>query len=101
MTHTEKIEAMRRLFNDCIAIADAKGKDYAGTGDGMSNLRDFGTTGIVVRIGDKYHRAKQICKTGNVHVTSESLRDTLMDMVNYAALAVLMHDEELQHGKSE
>lgn len=64
MTHDEKMQQMRTLFDNCLAIADAKGRDYSGTTDGLGNLRDFGATGIVVRLGDKYHRAKNICKAG-------------------------------------
>lgn len=94
MTHDEKINQMEQLFNACLQIADAKGRDYSGVADGLGNLRDFGSMGIIVRLGDKYHRAKHIIQSSEVHVKDESLRDTLQDMINYAALAILMLDEE-------
>ena len=72
----------------------AKGRDYSGTTDSMGNLRDFGVLGIVCRLGDKYHRAKNIVTSGQVNVKNESLRDTLTDIINYAALATIMLDEE-------
>ena len=94
MNHAAKIERMREIFDECLKVADAKGRDYSGTVDGMGNLRDFGTMGIVVRLGDKYYRAKNIIKSGKVHVRDESLIDTLRDMINYAALAEIMAEEE-------
>lgn len=52
MTHAEKITQMEAIFAKCLKIADAKGRDYSGTEDSMSNFRDFGATGIIVRLGE-------------------------------------------------
>lgn len=93
MNHAKKMQKMREVFDRCIKIADAKGRDYSGEKDGFGNLKDFGVLGIVCRIGDKYHRAKNIVKTGNIAVTEESLADTLLDTINYAALAIVMMEE--------
>lgn len=94
INHEQKILHLERTFHECLGVADKKGKDYSGTEDAMSNFRDFGTLGIIVRLGDKYHRAKNLIKSGEQHVKDESIRDTLKDIINYAALALIMLDEE-------
>lgn len=89
MNHDEKIAACRAIFNTCLEVLDAKGRDYSGTEDGMGNFKDFGWKGIVVRLGDKYHRLKNLTKA-EAAVANESVEDTLYDTINYAALALVM-----------
>lgn len=88
MNHDEKIAACRAIFNTCLEVLDAKGRDYSGTEDGMGNFKDFGWKGIVVRLGDKYHRLKNLTKAEAA--VNESVEDTLYDTINYAALALVM-----------
>jgi len=95
MTHDEKMKALERIFNRCLEVADAKGRDYSGTIDGMGNFRDFGWRGIVVRIGDKYHRAKNLTNSQALPVVAgEKVEDTLMDMLVYSALALVQKEIE-------
>jgi hypothetical protein len=91
MNHEEKMEALRGIFDHCLEVADAKGHDYSGTEDAMSNFHDFGWQGIIVRIGDKYHRVKNFCKKAVLKVKDESVEDTLYDLITYAALALIMY----------
>lgn len=92
MNHIEKIAACRAIFDKCIEILDAKGRDYSGTEDGMGNFKDFGWKGIVVRLGDKYHRLKNLTKSQAA--VDESIEDTLYDTINYAVLALVMKSIE-------
>lgn len=89
ITHKEKMDAMQEIFNKCLAIADAKGRDYSGTQDAMSNFHDFGWKGIIVRLGDKWNRIKNLTNAGNNFVKDESLEDTLLDNINYSVLALI------------
>lgn len=54
--------------------------------------------GVVIRLGDKLQRLKTISKSGHqITVKEESLRDTLMDIANYSAIALmLMHKENVK-----
>ena len=52
-----------------------------------------GTIGVLVRIGDKIMRAQSITSRSVVLVSDEKLRDTLVDLQNYATLAVALLDE--------
>lgn len=92
MNHDEKIAACRAIFNTCIEILDAKGRDYSGLENGMKNFEDFGWKGIVVRLGDKYHRLKNLTKSEAA--VDESVEDTLHDMIGYSALALVMKSIE-------
>ena len=58
---------------------------------------DLGTTyscvGVLIRIGDKISRLQNISKKGIQLVEDEKIRDTLIDLHNYAAMAIMLLDE--------
>ena len=49
-------------------------------------------------MGDKIQRLVSVSKDGVTLINSESLRDTLIDLHNYAAMAVMLIDEETNYG---
>ena len=65
-----------------------KNKDY---GDAFAN---YGTIGVIVRMGDKIQRLMNVTKNGINLVETESLRDTLIDLHNYSAMAIMLLDEK-------
>jgi len=69
-------------------LFEKKNKDY---GDAFAN---YGPIGVIVRMGDKIQRLISIQKNGINLVKTESLRDTLIDLHNYAAMAIMLLDEE-------
>ena len=64
-----------------------KNTDY---GDAFAG---YGPVGVIVRIGDKVQRLAQVSKSGINLVSDEDVRDTLIDLHNYAAMAVMLIDE--------
>jgi len=69
--------------------------DYSGTKDTLDNLRAFGWKGVVVRLGDKFHRLKHSILSGeDLRVKDESLEDTLQDFINYALFALILYRQE-------
>jgi hypothetical protein len=54
----------------------------------------YGTIGVLVRLGDKIMRAQSITSRSVVLVSDEKLRDTLVDLQNYATLAVALLDAQ-------
>ena len=64
-----------------------KNKDY---GDAFAT---YGPVGVLVRIGDKIQRLQSINKSGITLIADEKLRDTLIDLHNYAAMAIMLMDE--------
>ena len=78
----EKIQTeARRLFT-------RKNQDY---GDAFAN---YGAIGVLVRMGDKISRLQSITNRQISLVNTESLRDTLLDLHNYSAMAIMLLDEK-------
>lgn len=78
------------------AIHDAKRKDYASNDNPLGNFDAAGILGIspqlgiLVRMTDKFTRACNLVRRrGECYVQDESLEDTLLDLANYALLAIL------------
>ena len=68
-----------------------KNKDY---GDSFAT---YGPIGVIVRMGDKISRLTSLTNSGIQLVDNESVRDTLIDLHNYAAMAVMLMDEQKLH----
>lgn len=68
-----------------------KNSDY---GESVTNTyKDFGLVSFLVRMQDKLNRLKTLNKKES-QVKDESVRDTLVDLANYAILAVMEIDKE-------
>ena len=60
------------------------------------NLKDFsnfGPVGVIVRMGDKINRLSNVTKSNITLIKTETVRDTLIDLHNYAAMAIMLMDE--------
>lgn len=63
-----------------------KNHDY---GDSVSKtFEEYGLTSFLVRMDDKMNRIKTLIKVGDAAVTGEHIEDTLLDLANYAVLAL-------------
>ena len=85
------MERPNQLFavqQEALELFKKKNKDY---GDSFAT---YGPLGAIVRIGDKISRLNSITKNGINMVNDESLRDTLIDLHNYSAMAVMLMDEK-------
>jgi hypothetical protein len=84
MNRVEQLEAIQK---ECRELFAKKNSDY---GDAFAT---YGTIGVLVRIGDKLQRFSKITsKSVKIEVLDETLRDTLMDLHNYAAMAIMTLD---------
>jgi len=89
MTETmERTEQMRKIQQEALTLFTKKNTDY---GDAFAT---YGPVGVIVRIGDKINRLHSITQRGIAMVDTESLRDTLIDLHNYAAMAAMLLDEK-------
>ena len=92
------IKDMEKEIDEIVAgLADmrrAKGHDYSGTEDTLDNLREFGSLGVVVRIGDKFKRLKHFYKQGVLEVEDEKIDDTVNDLINYALYLKILRRQE-------
>ena len=85
---TDRVEQMKNIQNEGLELFKRKNADY---GDAFAN---YGAVGVIVRMGDKIQRLSSITNKGINLVDTESLRDTLIDLHNYAAMAIMLIDEE-------
>tara|TARA_Y200000002_G_C22276673_1_gene494486 strand:- start:73 stop:333 length:261 start_codon:yes stop_codon:yes gene_type:complete len=80
---TTRPDQLIAIQKEALELFIKKNKDY---GDAFS---EYGTIGVLVRIGDKIRRMQSITATGVNLVEDEKLRDTLIDLHNYAAMAIM------------
>lgn len=85
---TNRVEQMQKVHQEALELFKKKNADY---GDSFAN---FGPVGVIVRMGDKINRLSSVTKNGVHFVDNESIRDTIIDLHNYAAMAVMLIDEE-------
>jgi len=82
-----RVEQMSKVQKEGLELFTKKNADY---GDAFAN---YGPVGVIVRLGDKIQRLSSVSKNGVTLVNNESLRDTLIDLHNYAAMAIMLMDE--------
>ena len=75
------------IHKEALELFQRKNADY---GDAFT---EYGTIGVLVRIGDKIKRLQNIEKNQITLVSDEKLRDTLIDLHNYAAMAMMLIDK--------
>jgi hypothetical protein len=83
-----RVEQLQAIQSDALEMFKKKNADY---GDAFAK---YGLIGVLMRIEDKIQRGLSISKSGIVLVSDEGLRDTLLDLHNYAAMAVMLLDED-------
>ena len=83
-----RVNQMTAVQVEALELFKRKNADY---GDAFAT---YGTVGVIVRMGDKMQRLISVTNKGVSLVDSESLRDTLIDLYNYAAMGVMLIDEK-------
>ena len=85
--HNNQIVHMKQIQAEGLELFIRKNADY---GD---SYKQYGLIGVLVRLQDKINRCLNITKNG-ISVKDESLRDTLIDLHNYAAMALMESESE-------
>lgn len=87
---TQEIRILQysKIRDEAFDIFKKKNSDY---GDAFA---DYGSVGVIVRMGDKIRRMSNITSTSITLVEDERLRDTLMDLANYAVMGLMLLDEK-------
>ena len=89
-----KVEQHIELVKDINKLYEQKNHDY-GDSFGKSYAED-GLVMAKIRIGDKFNRFKTLIKS-DAKVNDESIRDTLIDLANYALMTVMELDNEKEN----
>jgi len=87
MSGINRIEQMITIQNEGLELFKKKNKDY---GDAFA---EYGPIGVLMRMGDKIKRLQNIDKNQITMVNDEQMRDTLIDLHNYSAMALMLLDE--------
>ncbi len=87
-SNINRVEQMISINNEGLELFKRKNADY---GDAFAN---YGVIGVLVRMGDKISRLQSITSKNISLVDSESLRDTLIDLHNYSAMAIMLLDQD-------
>ena len=85
-----RVDQMILVQTTALEMFRKKNADY---GDAFAK---FGVIGVLMRIEDKIQRSLSITKNGVNLVDDEGIRDTLMDLHNYAAMGIMLLDETSQ-----
>jgi hypothetical protein len=83
-----RVEQMKKIQAEALELFTRKNADY---GDAFAK---YGMIGVLMRIEDKIQRSLSITNKGVNLVDDEGLRDTLIDLHNYAAMALMLNDED-------
>jgi len=83
----DRVEQMKAIQAEGLELFKRKNADY---GDAFAT---YGPVGVLVRIGDKIQRLQSITNKGITLIDDEGLRDTLIDLHNYAAMAIMTMDD--------
>jgi len=77
-------EQMKKIQAEAFDLFVRKNADY---GDAFAK---YGVIGVLMRIEDKLQRSMSITRNGVNLVKDEGIRDTLLDLHNYAAMALML-----------
>ena len=83
-----RVEQMTKIQSEALELFKKKNTDY---GDAFA---EFGVIGVLMRIEDKIKRSLSITKNGVNLVNDEGIKDTLLDLHNYAAMAIMLLNED-------
>jgi hypothetical protein len=89
-----RVEQLEKIQAEALELFKKKNADY---GDAFAK---YGVVGVLMRIEDKIQRGLSITKNGVVLVSDEGLKDTLLDLHNYAAMAMMLLEESGNNERS-
>ena len=87
MTLTELLELHIKLSHKAYVLTALKNHDYAPSDlNPFSSFDRKGLEGITTRMGDKLARLEAFAMRGVLRVETETVEDTVLDMINYSIL---------------
>jgi len=87
LSQKNRVDQMKAVQSEALELFIRKNADY---GDAFAK---YGVIGVLMRMEDKLQRSMSITKNGINLVKSEGFRDTLIDLHNYSAMALMLLDE--------
>lgn len=89
----KKVEKHAEICTQLNSLYERKNHDY-GDSFGIS-FKEEGMAMVRIRLGDKFNRFKTLSRGAELQIKDESIKDTLLDLANYAIMTVIeMENEE-------
>lgn len=89
---SSKIEKHLKICNELNTLYAKKNHDY---GDSFHiSFVEEGMAMARIRLSDKLNRFKTLSRSNKQEVVDESIRDTLIDLANYAIMTILEMENE-------
>lgn len=85
------VRFVETIANDLTALLVSKQNDY-GPGN-INNAYGGPMNGLLVRMGDKYERIKNLMMNDGWNPQHEPLRDSFADLANYCIIALMVLDK--------
>jgi hypothetical protein len=82
-----RVEQLQEIQKEALELFKKKNEDY---GDAFAK---FGVIGVLMRIEDKIQRSLSITINGVNLIKDEGLKDTMIDLHNYSAMALMLLNE--------
>lgn len=94
----KKVEQHSIISRELTELYERKNADY---GDSFGkSYAEYGLAMPCIRLEDKLNRLKNLTlRNGKQQIAEESIRDTLMDLANYAIMSIIEIDREKGAGK--
>lgn len=83
----DRSDAIEHLQKEGLELFIKKNTDY---GDAFA---EYGIIGVIVRIEDKLKRLASITSNKKIQIADEGITDTLADLFNYTAMALMLYKE--------
>ena len=89
----KKVEQHSIISRELTELYERKNADY---GDSFGkSYAEYGLAMPCIRLEDKLNRLKNLTlRSGKQQIAEESIRDTLMDLANYAIMSIIEIDRE-------
>lgn len=88
-----KYDRHKKICEGMNLVYRAKNEDY---GDSFAKgFREYGVIMPVIRLEDKLNRFKQLMLKGGQRVEGESVKDTLVDLANYAIMTIIELEDRI------
>lgn len=85
----DKVKRHKKVLKELHRLYKRKNADYS---DAFCKVRGEYSNAILIRLTDKIERLKSLYNCVSPRVKDESVRDTLLDLANYAILEVVELD---------
>lgn len=94
---TEHQDGAAKILAECAALLQAKGADYNRGSVKRDDYYLYGRKSLMTMVHTKYLRLRSLCEAEDKE-NFESLRDTLVDLINYGAIWADWEDRHADRG---